>query len=713
MDDNNPLNISSPNFDVDAYMSELSKRKTLDELIALDEQMIFSVRKLDGEMQQLVYENYNKFLTAVGTVKEMKKEFSTIDDQMCNLSNSIKNISNSTKHLCNVFGSHREAVKKLTDQNKTIKSLQCIFTLPDVLKKLIDKKDYNGAAMKYLTVKDKLESYKEHKSIKKIYDESMVRVKELEELLQNKLLSKIITEEEFTEVVDLLEKLNVNIGLLSNEVLKVYKESLNNELNNLSLQLNSNSIYFDVLEFVDNGVCSFLNNLSTMKLLFSKHFKINEGNVIEFADEVLIKLADIILKKFLSEKETSDCVILVRAIDRVYRKISQLIVMPINLNYIPLINGVIEEVLKYQITLNYQYLIESMSKSFLEMRNDLSYLNNLSDFTNILNHWEENFLMIIKNTLANLSLFTSSDVTFCNQKDSSNSFKFIQTFPRLVRDGILLPFINELGLMVDSYLYGKDQKTSSVSPVFFILVAKFLQNFREKHLNYLLNLCYDSFRFEEYQKCSYVEVSDIEKMIATKAECILQKFVSYYGFNLSLIIVKSIESKDWVNCPESRGESRSVIKRVIEQFLELNNQIKYFVDDNDDRVYNENYKNTSIRKPIDGRYDTVSSYTNSVVDKLFAEKIDLLHPLELKKTSIMTGVVNIFLKSIMEAVRVETFSKNGYTQMQIDCQALKNFFLKFVNNPTTLDSYFDEILSVVISRLLPTPSKVPTTNPFD
>uniref|UniRef100_A0A0N5B7R0 Vacuolar protein sorting-associated protein 51 homolog n=1 Tax=Strongyloides papillosus TaxID=174720 RepID=A0A0N5B7R0_STREA len=714
MADNNPLNISSPNFDVDAYMSELSKRKTLDELIALDKQMIFSVRKLDGEMQQLVYENYNKFLTAVGTVKEMKKEFSTIDDQMCNLSNSIKNISTSTKHLCNVFGRHREAVKKLTDQNKTIKSLQCIFTLPDVLRKLIDNKDYNGAAMKYLAVKEKLESFKDHQSIKKIYDESMEQVNELIDLLQSKLLSKITTEEEFTEVVHLLERLGVNTSLFSYEVLKVYKENLNGELMNLEAQVNSNSIYFDVLEFVDNGICSFLNNLSVMKILFSKHFKVNERNVLEFADEVMKKICDISLRKFLSEKETSDSVILVRAIDRVYRKICQLNNEPINFNYIPLINGVIEEVLKYQITLNYQNLVESMSKSLLEMRNDLSYLNNFSDFSNILTHWEENFLMIIKNTLANLTLFTSSDVTFSNTKDQGTSFNYIKSFPIQIRDGILLPFINELCSIVDNYICGKDPKTSNVSPIFYILLAKFLQNFREKHLNYLLNLSYDSFRFEEHQKCTLSEVNDIENMIALKAESILHKFVSYHGFNLSLVYVKSIESNNWTDCPESKSEPRGVVKRVMEQFLDLNNHVKYFVEDNDDKILNENLKNISIsKKHFDGKYDTATSYTNSVVDKLFAEKIDLLIPLEFKKSSILTGVVNIFLKSTMEAVRLETFSKNGYSQMQVDCQCLKNFLIKFVNNPTTLDSYFDEILSAVISRLIPAPSKTQSTNPFD
>jgi len=37
---------------------------------------------LDGEMQKLVYDNYNKFITATETIKEMKEDVFGMDNDM-------------------------------------------------------------------------------------------------------------------------------------------------------------------------------------------------------------------------------------------------------------------------------------------------------------------------------------------------------------------------------------------------------------------------------------------------------------------------------------------------------------------------------------------------------------------------------------------------------------------------------------------------------
>jgi hypothetical protein len=43
---------------------------------------IFFLKTLDGEMQKLVYDNYNKFITATETIKEMKKDVYSMDSDM-------------------------------------------------------------------------------------------------------------------------------------------------------------------------------------------------------------------------------------------------------------------------------------------------------------------------------------------------------------------------------------------------------------------------------------------------------------------------------------------------------------------------------------------------------------------------------------------------------------------------------------------------------
>jgi hypothetical protein len=72
--------INSDRFDSEAFVNKLILKKGLDELVSIEEEMVQKVRRLDSEMQHLVYENYNKFLTATSTVKKMHEEFGSMDE---------------------------------------------------------------------------------------------------------------------------------------------------------------------------------------------------------------------------------------------------------------------------------------------------------------------------------------------------------------------------------------------------------------------------------------------------------------------------------------------------------------------------------------------------------------------------------------------------------------------------------------------------------
>lgn len=88
-------NLNSSDFDAETYVQNLLQKKSLDELVAIEEDSVhnvrvlpffllfalyFQVRRLDSEMQQLVYENYSKFLTATNTVRCMQAEFQKISN---------------------------------------------------------------------------------------------------------------------------------------------------------------------------------------------------------------------------------------------------------------------------------------------------------------------------------------------------------------------------------------------------------------------------------------------------------------------------------------------------------------------------------------------------------------------------------------------------------------------------------------------------------
>jgi hypothetical protein len=66
------LNIDSEKFALDIYVDGLLRNKSLEHLLQYGNVTVAEIKSLDSDMQMLVYENYNKFISATDTVKRMK-----------------------------------------------------------------------------------------------------------------------------------------------------------------------------------------------------------------------------------------------------------------------------------------------------------------------------------------------------------------------------------------------------------------------------------------------------------------------------------------------------------------------------------------------------------------------------------------------------------------------------------------------------------------
>lgn len=113
--------------------------------------MVSAVRRLDSDVHQIVYENYNKFLTATNTVRKIQDEFTQLDSvsfriiiksdnfnvnfqEMKSLSRSMSTISTLIGNLDGVLGEKRDDILQLGSSYKVVNSLKHIFDLPHVLR---------------------------------------------------------------------------------------------------------------------------------------------------------------------------------------------------------------------------------------------------------------------------------------------------------------------------------------------------------------------------------------------------------------------------------------------------------------------------------------------------------------------------------------------------------------------------------------------------
>ena len=63
---------------------------------AVPQQVSTEIRSLDSDMQMLVYENYNKFISATDTIRSMKSNVDGMDSNM----QELQNIVGALESLC-------------------------------------------------------------------------------------------------------------------------------------------------------------------------------------------------------------------------------------------------------------------------------------------------------------------------------------------------------------------------------------------------------------------------------------------------------------------------------------------------------------------------------------------------------------------------------------------------------------------------------------
>jgi hypothetical protein len=78
------------------YVKSALKTKSLPELVSAANLLGSETKTLDTSMQNLVYENYNKFISATDTIRQMKESVGSMDTRMQTLVRSMEEMTESS-----------------------------------------------------------------------------------------------------------------------------------------------------------------------------------------------------------------------------------------------------------------------------------------------------------------------------------------------------------------------------------------------------------------------------------------------------------------------------------------------------------------------------------------------------------------------------------------------------------------------------------------
>ena len=97
------------------------------EIMDVEDEIVRETRKLDSEMQTLVSENYNKFISATDTIRKMRSDFKKMEEEMERLVMGMGEITEFNETVNMTFKDRREEITRLNYVDNLLKKVSLIF----------------------------------------------------------------------------------------------------------------------------------------------------------------------------------------------------------------------------------------------------------------------------------------------------------------------------------------------------------------------------------------------------------------------------------------------------------------------------------------------------------------------------------------------------------------------------------------------------------
>ena len=706
----------------------------------------------------------------------MSSNFDKMEHELQSLSGNMeKIISGSTVIHSNLEG-QRSQLNKLSSTHALLQKLHFMFELTPKMRAFMQDKSYNEAVKYYLQAETALERYRHFPSISAIDSECRQLLTELKEKLHQQFNESNDNTSgsspgtgssniKMTETVHLLLLLREDSLVLAKKFLSFSQTRLENNRSELDYYIKeseksqvgqiTDDVHMDVLEFVDMACNGYLSNLSSIIATYQSLFltqsmtKDKKPDLSEetdllnnFVDQAVKNFLEKISKRISHEKPfTCDAKFLARALDRFYSRLSslkkvfpskdfskegrKLVIQVIHdqcvnsLEYLKSCFG--DELIKVRQSMATADLESDRSGSTITTESDPMAISSLSDTVLAI---EASISESTKMVLTYLVTLRQPDVFFTGPSSASHADL---DFLRLIREEVVVSFLTHVIRCSEDY-----QRTGmswSSPPQLVLILSKVCFDLEASLLSYLLSHVDDVLTARRSSSSSHrglTPVSDLTFMAKATAQNLLNHYVRRCGLNISHLIRKSIENRDWMSCTEPRSV-RSVVKRIVDDLSIIESQVGDLYEEGsrverssdssrNRRAFSVGTSNSRANKsassssslPWPSMQHHHNSAHNSIIDqslmsniqKLFSERIEVFTPVDFTRLSVLTGIIKISLKTLIECSRQSTFSRHGLQQMQVDSFYLQMFLWKFVSDENVMHSLLDEALTSAMNRCL-------------
>lgn len=171
----------------------------------------------------------------------------------------------------------------------------------------------------------------------------------------------------------------------------------------------------------------------------------------------------------------------------------------------------------------------------------------------------------------------------------------------------------------------------------------------------------DLYEIDSENSATLTHETEICAEMRETAQNLTDVYVRLQGNNISQMLRKSVETRDWLNCLEPRTV-RAVMKRVVEEMSSIEAVLSSLYSEqqshertnaSSDSSRKTHFSNlTSSKQQFRSNWSNYtpsqleSSYVSNI-HRLFSEKVEIFTSVDFSKVSIVTGIIKIGLKVIV------------------------------------------------------------------
>lgn len=714
--------INSPSFDPEQYMNLLVEKSNLEGLLQRHVEMAAEIKNLDTDLQMLVYENYNKFISATDTIKRMKSNIVGMELNMEQLLGKIMSVQSRSDGVNTSLFEKREHIEKLHRTRNLLRKVQFIYDLPARLGKCIKTEAYADAVKFYIGAMPIFKAYGDSsfQDCKRASEEAMsMIIKNLE----GKLFSDSESLQARAEAAMLLKQLDFPVENLKARLLEKLAQSV------VDLQLKTEELSSASIDTSKEGSISGSASAAAHEASVREFVEAVRAYRVIFPDSgnQLVKLAqDVVTKHFEATEEYVKKRICSAGLLQALRIIwTDVLLMDEVLNEAALPEYSLEAtrvVLRKYVASTFSHLLLDISDSLTKVQ------------VGQRDGAEEYSLQVPLEASKKAVLQGSMDVLQDFHHILDDNLDLLVQLKDLIIDFVQEGFQDFFGALDDHFLLLSGRKNSAsqgqgfadgkqVEKAFagLVLVLAQLSVFIEQtaipRITEEIAASFSGGGARGYEYGPPFVPGEICRIFRSAGEKFLHLYVNMRTQRISLLLKKRFTTPNWVKHKEPR-EVHMFVDLFLQELEAIEREVKQILPEglrrhrrNDSNGSTTSSRSNPLREEKLNRSNTQrgrSQLLETHLAKLFKQKVEIFTKVEYTQESVVTTIVKLCLKSLQEFVRLQTFNRSGFQQIQLDIQFLRTPLKETVEDEAAIDFLLDEVIVATSERCLdPIPLEPP------